>query len=114
MLKYMTFNEKDFIISKKLVAHINTEFHGKKVADQSKQFDLVLFCFFKFQNACRVVHLLLEHQANPNLLCNGFSGLALSIASGNDLVREQWEYLKISVKKLSGQIFYFTYYGIIL
>ena len=48
------------------------------------------FVFIIFQNACRVVHLLLEHQANPNLLCNGFSGLALSIASGNDLVREQW------------------------
>ena len=88
MLKYVTFNEKDFIISKKLVGHLNTESHGKRF-DQSKQFDLV-FGFFKFQNACRVVHLLLEHQANPNLLCNGFSGLALSIASGNDLVREQW------------------------
>ncbi|PVD19092.1 hypothetical protein C0Q70_21651 [Pomacea canaliculata] len=38
-----------------------------------------------FKNACRVVHLLLEHNANPNLLCNGFSPLALAIASGNDL-----------------------------
>ena len=84
----MTFNEIDFIISKKLVGHINTESHGK-IFDQSKQFDW-FWVFFLFQNACRVVHLLLEHQANPNLLCNGFSGLALSIASGNDLVREQW------------------------
>ncbi|XP_078310811.1 ankyrin repeat and MYND domain-containing protein 1-like isoform X2 [Crassostrea virginica] len=42
-----------------------------------------------YKNACRVVHLLLEHQANPNLLCNGFSGLALSIASGNDLAIDE-------------------------
>ena len=39
-----------------------------------------------FQNACRVVHLLLQHHANPNLLCNGHSPLALAIASGNDMV----------------------------
>ncbi|KAK3094715.1 hypothetical protein FSP39_005371 [Pinctada imbricata] len=37
-----------------------------------------------YKNACRVVHLLLEHKANPDLLCNGFSALALAIASGND------------------------------
>ncbi|XP_052104362.1 ankyrin repeat and MYND domain-containing protein 1-like isoform X1 [Mytilus californianus] len=37
-----------------------------------------------YKNACKVVHLLLEHKANPNLLCNGFSPLALAIASGND------------------------------
>ncbi|XP_065925603.1 ankyrin repeat and MYND domain-containing protein 1 isoform X10 [Magallana gigas] len=42
-----------------------------------------------YKNACRVVHLLLEHQANPNLLCNGFSALALSIASGNDLAIDE-------------------------
>ena len=36
--------------------------------------------------ACRVVHLLLDHHADPNLLCNGYSPLALAIISGNDLV----------------------------
>ena len=45
MLKYVTFNEKDFIISKKLVGHTNTESHGKRV-DQNKQFDLGFFIFF--------------------------------------------------------------------
>ena len=43
---------------------------------------------FVFQNACRVVRLLLQHHANPNVLCNGHSPLALAIASGNDLVRK--------------------------
>jgi hypothetical protein len=33
-----------------------------------------------------VVQLLLKHKANPNLICNGFSPLALAIASGNDSV----------------------------
>lgn len=33
----MTFNEKAFIISRKLVGHMNTESHGKRF-DQSKQF----------------------------------------------------------------------------
>ncbi|XP_062566386.1 ankyrin repeat and MYND domain-containing protein 1-like, partial [Saccostrea cucullata] len=42
-----------------------------------------------YKNACRVVHLLLDHKANPNLLCNGFSALALSIASGNDLAIDE-------------------------
>ncbi|XP_048745481.2 ankyrin repeat and MYND domain-containing protein 1-like isoform X4 [Ostrea edulis] len=42
-----------------------------------------------YKNACRVVHLLLEYKANPNLLCNGFSALALSIASGNDLAIDE-------------------------
>ena len=39
-----------------------------------------------YRNACRVVHLLLDHHANTNLLCNGHSPLALAVASGNDLV----------------------------
>ncbi|XP_010604904.1 ankyrin repeat and MYND domain-containing protein 1 isoform X3 [Fukomys damarensis] len=33
-----------------------------------------------------VVHLLLSHGANPNLLWSGHSPLSLSIASGNDLI----------------------------
>ncbi|KAK7484268.1 hypothetical protein BaRGS_00024517, partial [Batillaria attramentaria] len=37
-----------------------------------------------YKNATKVVTLLLRHKANPNLLCNGFSPLALAIASGND------------------------------
>ena len=39
-----------------------------------------------YKNACRVVDLLLQHHANPNLLCNGYSPLALAITSGNDHV----------------------------
>ena len=39
-----------------------------------------------FQNSTRVIRLLLDHKANTNLLCNGFSALALCIASGNDAV----------------------------
>ena len=42
--------------------------------------------FWCQQNACKVTHLLLKHKANPNLICNGFSPLALAITSGNDLV----------------------------
>lgn len=37
-----------------------------------------------YKHATNVVTLLLQHKANPNLLCNGFSPLALAIASGND------------------------------
>ncbi len=36
------------------------------------------------QNARDVVELLLEHRADPDLLCNGQSPLSLAIASGND------------------------------
>ncbi|KAL3848172.1 hypothetical protein ACJMK2_019046 [Sinanodonta woodiana] len=42
-----------------------------------------------YKNACRVVKLLLEHRANPDLLCNGFSPLALAIVSGNDLAIDE-------------------------
>ena len=31
-----------------------------------------------------MVELLLQHHANPDLLCNGQSPLSLAIASGND------------------------------
>uniref|UniRef100_A0ACB8FA57 Uncharacterized protein n=1 Tax=Sphaerodactylus townsendi TaxID=933632 RepID=A0ACB8FA57_9SAUR len=37
------------------------------------------------KNASEVVHLLLSHNANPNLLWSGHSPLSLAIASGNDL-----------------------------
>ena len=40
--------------------------------------------FVFFQNARNVVELLLQHHANPDLLCNGQSPLSLAIASGND------------------------------
>ncbi len=33
--------------------------------------------------AAKVVKLLIENQANPNLICNGQSPLSLAIASGN-------------------------------
>ena len=33
-----------------------------------------------------MIRLLLEHKADTDLLCNGFSALALCIASGNDAV----------------------------
>ncbi|KAJ6669233.1 hypothetical protein lerEdw1_008042 [Lerista edwardsae] len=36
-------------------------------------------------NASSVVHLLLDHNANPNVLWSGHSPLSLAIASGNDL-----------------------------
>lgn len=45
-----------------------------------------MFGLFYFQNITKVVHLLLAHSANSSLLCNGFSPLALCIASGNDMV----------------------------
>ncbi|KAL4220009.1 metal ion binding [Mactra antiquata] len=38
-----------------------------------------------YKNITRVVRLLLDHGANSSLLCNGFSPLALCIASGNDM-----------------------------
>lgn len=38
------------------------------------------------QEAASIVSLLLQHGADPNLLCNGHSALSLAIASGNDLV----------------------------
>ncbi|ESO88630.1 hypothetical protein LOTGIDRAFT_125797, partial [Lottia gigantea] len=42
-----------------------------------------------YKHACKVVKLLLDHKANPNLLCNGFSPLALAIASGNDMAIDE-------------------------
>ncbi|XP_077987266.1 ankyrin repeat and MYND domain-containing protein 1-like [Glandiceps talaboti] len=39
--------------------------------------------------AQQVVHLLLEHGANPNVLCNGQSPLSLAIGSGNDLAIDE-------------------------
>ncbi|XP_038049851.1 ankyrin repeat and MYND domain-containing protein 1-like isoform X2 [Patiria miniata] len=39
--------------------------------------------------ARQVVHLLLEHRANPNVLCCGQSPLSLAIASGNDLAIDE-------------------------
>ncbi|XP_066477599.1 ankyrin repeat and MYND domain-containing protein 1 [Tiliqua scincoides] len=36
-------------------------------------------------NASSIVHLLLDHSANPNVLWSGHSPLSLAIASGNDL-----------------------------
>ena len=38
------------------------------------------------QNAAQVVHLLLDHKADADVLCNGHSPLSLAIISGNDLV----------------------------
>nr|VZI46376.1 unnamed protein product [Spirometra erinaceieuropaei] len=35
-------------------------------------------------NATRIVHLLLQRGADPNMLCNGHSALSLAIASGNE------------------------------
>ncbi|KAH0623983.1 hypothetical protein JD844_007219 [Phrynosoma platyrhinos] len=37
-----------------------------------------------FKNAAKVVRLLLEHSANPNVLWSGHSPLSLAIATGND------------------------------
>ncbi|XP_074657682.1 ankyrin repeat and MYND domain-containing protein 1-like isoform X2 [Tubulanus polymorphus] len=42
-----------------------------------------------YEKACRVVHLLLDHHADPNLLCNGHSPLSLAITSGNDLAIDE-------------------------
>ncbi|XP_021351487.1 ankyrin repeat and MYND domain-containing protein 1-like isoform X4 [Mizuhopecten yessoensis] len=42
-----------------------------------------------YKVACRVTRLLLEHKANPNLMCNGFSPIALTIACGNDLALDE-------------------------
>ncbi|XP_064614840.1 ankyrin repeat and MYND domain-containing protein 1-like [Liolophura sinensis] len=41
------------------------------------------------KNACRVVRLLLEYGAKSDLLCKGFSPLALAITSGNDLAIDE-------------------------
>ena len=49
----------------------------------------VINLFLFLQNSTRVVRLLLENRANTNLLCNGFSALALCIASGNDLAIDE-------------------------
>ncbi|XP_076453911.1 ankyrin repeat and MYND domain-containing protein 1-like isoform X2 [Babylonia areolata] len=42
-----------------------------------------------YKNSCKVVQLLLKHKANPDLMCNGFSPLALAITSGNDLAIDE-------------------------
>lgn len=74
-------------------------------------------CFYQHahyvQNASRVVRLLLEHRANSSLICNGFSALALAIASGNDLVSclQYSDYFKMNFTIL---FFILFYYGIFL
>lgn len=47
---------------------------------------LFFHVFFLFQNASKVVALLLSHGASTDLLWSGHSPLSLAIASGNDLV----------------------------
>ncbi|CAG5117826.1 unnamed protein product, partial [Candidula unifasciata] len=42
-----------------------------------------------YKDSCSIVRLLLEHKADTNLLCNGFSPLALAIASGNDMAVDE-------------------------
>ncbi|CAL1536373.1 unnamed protein product [Lymnaea stagnalis] len=42
-----------------------------------------------YKASFRVVRLLLEHKADTNLICNGFSPLALAIASGNDMAIDE-------------------------
>ncbi|KAH9509404.1 Ankyrin repeat and MYND domain-containing protein 1 [Bulinus truncatus] len=42
-----------------------------------------------YKNSSRVIRLLLEHKASTSLICNGFSPLALAIASGNDLAVDE-------------------------
>lgn len=42
--------------------------------------------FVHLQVSCAVVSLLLEHGANPDILCEGHSALSLAICSGNDMV----------------------------
>ncbi|CAH1780583.1 unnamed protein product [Owenia fusiformis] len=42
-----------------------------------------------YKHACKIVHLLLDHNADPNLLCNGHSPLSLAITSGNDMVIDE-------------------------
>ncbi|KAI8772528.1 ankyrin repeat and MYND domain-containing protein 1 isoform X1 [Biomphalaria glabrata] len=42
-----------------------------------------------YKNASRVIRLLLDHKANTTLICNGYSPLALAIASGNDLAIDE-------------------------
>ena len=49
---------------------------------------------FVFQDAQKVVEYLLQHNANPDLLCQGHSPLSLAICSGNDLVSIQLSKLK--------------------
>ena len=47
---------------------------------------VLTFVTMCWQNACKVVHLLLDHHADPDVICNGHSPMALAVASGNDLV----------------------------
>ncbi|XP_059806448.1 ankyrin repeat and MYND domain-containing protein 1 isoform X1 [Hypanus sabinus] len=42
-----------------------------------------------YKHAHQIVHQLLKHKANPNLLWRGHSPLSLAIASGNDLVVDE-------------------------
>ncbi|VDP93743.1 unnamed protein product [Echinostoma caproni] len=39
---------------------------------------------YDHENATKIVQLMLDAGANPNLMCNGHTPLTLSIASGND------------------------------
>ena len=43
--------------------------------------------YILFQSAAKIVHLLLDHKANADVLCNGHSPLSLAIISGNDEVK---------------------------
>lgn len=47
--------------------------------------DLFLF-YSPHQNAGKVIHHLLNHNANPNVLWSGHSPLSLAVASGNEQV----------------------------
>ncbi len=44
---------------------------------------LHIACAKNDEYSAAVVQLLIDHNANPNFICNGFSPLSLAIASGN-------------------------------
>lgn len=44
---------------------------------------LHIACMRNDEYAGKIIKLLLEHSANPNVICNGQSPLSLAIASGN-------------------------------
>ncbi|XP_042314205.1 ankyrin repeat and MYND domain-containing protein 1 isoform X2 [Sceloporus undulatus] len=56
------------------------------IPDEGGRTPLHIACERKdnFKNAAKVVRLLLEHSANPNVLWSGHSPLSLAIATGND------------------------------